>query len=125
MRHGLLAGCAAAVLLVVAATGAAGQSRPTRNAPAAGARAIPVTAAGLVGRWGDNGDCAKFIVFRGDGTFLSYTGGVGRWALSGNRLEMTGTNSIAVRVERIDRSRLRITNADGSIGTSQRCAYSG
>lgn len=123
MRRGRLAGCAAAFCLLFSAAATA-QSHPARTAPAAPVRAIPVTAAALVGRWGDNGDCAKFIVFRGDGTFLSYTGGVGRWTLAGNRLQMTGTNSIAVRVERIDRDRLRITNADGSIGTSQRCPYS-
>jgi hypothetical protein len=92
---------------------------PGRAAPAP---ATAVTAAGLVGRWGDNGDCAKYIVFRGDGTFLSYTGGEGRWSLSGGRLVMTGRNGRStLAVARLDRSRIRIVNADGSAGISQRC----
>lgn len=104
--------------LLAALAGAA----PARAAPPPAPPAAAVRAAALVGRWGDNGDCAHYIVFRGDGTFLSYTGGEGRWTLSGYRLVMTGTNgSFPVRVERVDRGRIRITNADGSVGVSQRC----
>ena len=81
-----------------------------------------ITPTGLLGRWGDNGDCSKDVIFRGDGTFRSYTGGEGRWRLSGARLTMTGDNGSFVLIVRlIDRDRLRITNPDGSFGISQRC----
>jgi hypothetical protein len=98
-------------------------------APAAGQRSgaraaigTPVAPARLLGRWGDNGDCAKDVIFRGDGTFRSYTGGEGRWRLAGDRLTMTGANGAFVLiVRRIARDRLRIVNPDGSIGFSQRC----
>lgn len=82
----------------------------------------PVTAAALVGRWGDNGDCAKDVIFRADGTFLSYTGGEGRWALNGDRLALTGAGGeFVMRVRWDDNGRLIITNPDGSVGSSQRC----
>ena len=80
-----------------------------------------ITAVDLVGRWGDDSDCQKYIVFRSDGTFLSYTGGEGRWSLSGNSLVMSGARTLTMRVERIDNAHLRIFNADGTVGNSQRC----
>ncbi|MBX3562827.1 MAG: hypothetical protein KF780_13565 [Sphingomonas sp.] len=82
----------------------------------------PVTAAALVGRWGDNGDCRQDVIFRADGTFLSYTGGEGRWTLNGDRLALTGPGGeFVMRVRWGDSGRLIITNPDGSIGSSQRC----
>ena len=128
MRRRILLGCGFLSLALAApalAGGApAGAARPpARTAPPA--RAARVTAAELVGRWGDNGDCARFVVFRADGAFLSYTGGEGRWSLSGDRLVMTGSKgSFTRRVERINRTSIRITNPDGTVGTSQRCPYS-
>ena len=81
-----------------------------------------ITPAQLVGRWGDNGDCSKDVIFRRDGTFRSYTGGEGRWRLNGERLTMTGDNATTVlMVRRIARDRVRIANPDGSVGFSQRC----
>ena len=116
MRGRILCGCAA-LTLFLAPPALAGRPGP---AP----RAAAINAADLVGRWGDNGDCAKYVLFRSDGVFLSYTGGEGRWTLSGYRLVMTGSGgSFTRRVERIDRATVRITNPDGSTGVSRRCPY--
>lgn len=82
----------------------------------------PLTAAFLVGRWGDNGDCAKFVIIRSDGTFLSYTGGEGTWRLTGDRLVFSGANGDhPMQVRREGNGTMVITNPDGSIGRSQRC----
>jgi hypothetical protein len=98
---------------------------PVSGAPAGPAgrgTAVRLTPATLLGRWGDNGDCGKDVVFRGDGTFRSYTGGEGAWRLAGERLTMTGAHGSFVLIVRlIDRNRLRILNPDGSVGISQRC----
>lgn len=76
----------------------------------------------LLGRWGDNGDCSKHVIFRGDGTFRSYNGGEGSWRLAGERLTMTGPReSFVLTVRLLDRNRMRIANPDGTIGISQRC----
>jgi hypothetical protein len=89
---------------------------------AGGAAAAAITPARLLGRWGDNGDCSKDVIFRGDGTFRAFTGGEGSWRLAGERLTMTGdSGSFVLIVRLIGRNRLRIVNPDGSIGISQRC----
>lgn len=76
----------------------------------------------LVGRWGDNGDCTKDIVFNADGTFHSYTGGEGTWTLEGDTMSMTGAGGTSqVRVAIANQNTLLIGNPDGSFGTSQRC----
>jgi hypothetical protein len=76
----------------------------------------------LVGRWGDNGDCTKDIVFNADGTFHSYTGGEGAWTLEGDTMSMTGAGGTSqVRVAIANQNTLLIGNPDGSFGTSQRC----
>lgn len=84
--------------------------------------AASMTAQTLVGRWGDNGDCTKDIVFNADGTFRSFTGGSGAWALNGDRVTMSGAGgTFEVRVEILNGDTLMIANPDGSFGTSQRC----
>jgi hypothetical protein len=104
----------AAALAIAAPTAALAQSGKPGEPP--------LTAAFLVGRWGDNGDCAKFVIIRSDGTFLSYTGGEGSWRLSGDRLVFSGSNGDhAMRVRREGNGTMVITNPDGSIGRSQRC----
>ena len=109
---------AAAALLLFAAAPPASPQPPSSAHPAA----TPLSAAGLVGRWGDNGDCTHFLIFRGDGTFRSYTGGEGSWSLTGGRLVMTGASGSQTRlVSRIDAGRIRIVNPGGSAGVSQRC----
>ena len=76
----------------------------------------------LVGRWGDNGDCRQDVTLNADGSFTSYTGGEGQWTLNGGTMSMAGKQSTQqVQVEVIDQDHVRITNPDGSIGTSQRC----
>jgi hypothetical protein len=80
------------------------------------------TPAQLVGRWGDNGDCSKDIVFNADGTFRSYTGGSGTWSLDGDVMTMSGAaGTFQVNVSILNGNQLLIGNPDGSIGISQRC----
>ena len=76
----------------------------------------------LVGRWGDNGDCTQDLVLNGDGSFQSYSGGEGVWSLEGNRLRMTGkADTLELELDVIDQNTLRVTNPNGSVGSSQRC----
>lgn len=76
----------------------------------------------LIGRWGDNGDCSKDIIIAADGTFRSYTGGVGRWRLEGAQLTFAGENgSYVMRVAWEGPDSMIVTNPDGSVGRSQRC----
>jgi hypothetical protein len=93
------------------------------NAPAAPPQAGHApTPAQLVGRWGDNGDCSKDIVFSADGAFRSYTGGSGSWSLSGDVMTMSGAaGTFQVRVTILNDNQLLIGNPDGAIGISQRC----
>ena len=106
----------ALLALLASGTQAVAAPRPAARAPGT------ITPRQLVGRWGDNGDCSKDVVFRGDGTFRSYNGGEGSWRLAGERLTMTGANGTSVLiVHLIDRNRLRISNPNGSTGISQRC----
>jgi hypothetical protein len=80
------------------------------------------TAAALVGRWGDNGDCTKDVVLSADGTFTSYAGGAGRWSLNGDRLVMSGADGVfELRISSVNESTLIVGNPDGSFGISQRC----
>jgi hypothetical protein len=79
-------------------------------------------AALLVGRWGDNGDCNKDVVFRRDGSFHSYTGGEGRWSLNGDHLTMTGANGVfELDLRWQDDNHMQVINPDGSVGASNRC----
>ena len=91
--------------------------------PAGGAQAGDApTPAQLVGRWGDNGDCTKDIVFNADGTFRSYTGGSGTWSLDGDVMTMTSTaGTFQVRTSILNGNQLLVGNPDGTIGISQRC----
>jgi hypothetical protein len=92
-------------------------------APAMAQRVPPLTPAFLVGRWGDNGDCARFVIFRGDGTFRSHAGGEGTWRLVRDRLTMTprGGRASVLRASVIAQTRIAIVNPDGTSGVSQRC----
>lgn len=85
-------------------------------------RPAPILPERLVGRWSDAGDCAKYVVFRADGTFRAPTGGEGNWRLVRGRLTMTGggtTRTLIVR--RLDTTTLEVVNPDGSLGRSRRC----
>lgn len=115
VRSGILA-----ALLFVAACGAESKPQAAPPAPAAGAESVSREA--LIGRWGDNGDCTKDIVFAADGSFRSYTGGGGTWTLDGDRMTMSGAGgTFIVGVELLNPNTLLIRNSDGSMGTSQRC----
>jgi hypothetical protein len=101
-----------------AQTAQADTGKPSGNAQAGDAP----TPAQLVGRWGDNGDCSKDIVFNADGTFRSYTGGSGTWSLDGDVMTMSGAaGTFQVNVSILNGNQLLIGNPDGSIGISQRC----
>ncbi len=109
-----------AALLFVAACGAESKPQAAPPAPAVGAEGVSREA--LIGRWGDNGDCSKDIVFAADGTFRSYTGSSGAWTLDGDRMTMSGAGgTFTVGVEVLNGNTLLIRNGDGSMGTSQRC----
>lgn len=91
--------------------------------PALAQRVPPLTPVFLVGRWTDNGDCARYVIFRGDGTFRSHSGGEGTWRLVRDRLTLTargGTPSI-LRATVLAQGRIAIVNPDGSRGVSERC----
>ena len=85
------------------------------------AEGVP-TAAFLLGRWGDNGDCTKLITFNDDGTFDSYSGMSGTWTLNGDALTLSGSSGeFGLRVASGGGDTLMIGQPDGSFGVSQRC----
>jgi hypothetical protein len=92
-------------------------------APAMAQRMPPLTPAFLVGRWTDNGDCARYVIFRSDGTFRSYGGGEGTWRLVRDRLTLTsrGGRPAILRATVLAQGRIAIVNPDGTRGVSQRC----
>ncbi|MFZ2031409.1 MAG: hypothetical protein WAU68_13940 [Vitreimonas sp.] len=112
-----------------AATTTTVASQPSKPGPDAAVVTTPAPAPTpvidrqfMIGRWGDNGDCTKDIVINADGSFTSYTGGEGQWTLSGETLRLEGKNgTFDMRLALINHDSLRITNPDGSVGTSQRC----
>ena len=76
----------------------------------------------LAGRWGDNGDCTRDLILNADGSFRSYTGGVGTWTLAGDLLTMTGeAGTFQVRIAMAGPDTLMVGQPDGSFGISQRC----
>lgn len=88
-------------------------SAPTEAAP---------TREFIVGRWGENGDCAKDLTINADGTFSSYSGMSGRWALEGDGLTLDGeSGSFALRVAAGPNDTLMIGQPDGGFGSSTRC----
>lgn len=120
----VLAACSPPAAQAPSAPEASAQApaKPSAATTAVAPEGLQPTAAVLVGRWGDNGDCSKDIVFNADGTFASYTGGTGRWSLDGDIMTMSGSGgTFQVRVQAIDANRMMIQNPDGSVGTSQRC----
>ena len=120
-----LSACGQQTAAPAPATAQAQTGKPDAGAaPAATAQAPvgAVTTEALVGRRGDNGDCTKDIVFDANGTFRSYTGGSGTWALNGDMITMSGAGgTFTLRVQSLNDHQLLIGNPDGSIGTSQRC----
>jgi len=108
---------ALALTAVGAAPGAA-QPKPA----AAAERPLPITPVGLVGRWSDSGDCTRFVIFRGDGTFLARDGGQGTWRLVRGRLTLAGTGgTVLLTVRTLTARQMVVVHADGSTGNSRRC----
>lgn len=102
-----------------AAAEADATSKPASSTPQAAEAPTPAM---LVGRWGDNGDCTKDIIFSADGTFRSYTGGSGNWSLDGDVMTMSGAaGTFQVQVSILNGNQLLIGNPNGTIGISQRC----
>lgn len=91
--------------------------------PAGAQRVPPLTPAFLVGRWTDNGDCARYVIFRGDGTFRSHAGSEGSWRLVRDQLTLTprGGRPAVLRATVLAQGRIAIVNPDGSRGVSERC----
>ena len=95
----------------------------------AGGGAIPATSSGAVqldrtfmlGRWTDDNDCGNVIEFTQDGRFIAANGGTGLWNLDGDRLTMSGRDTLTIRVVPIDQNTMTVVNADGSLGRSTRC----
>jgi hypothetical protein len=90
--------------------------------------AIPAAAPGpiqpglLVGRWSDDGNCKQEFEFLADGTFRTFDGVEGGWALNGDTLTLTGPGDpLQVTLRALDADRLVVVNADGSSGDSIRC----
>ena len=76
----------------------------------------------IVGRWGENGDCAKDLTINADGTFTSYSGMSGHWTLEGDGLSLEGeSGSFLLRVAAGPNDTLMIGQPDGGFGSSQRC----
>jgi hypothetical protein len=80
----------------------------------------PATAAMMIGRWTDDGDCGSVIEFRRDGRFTVPTGG-GTWTLNNELLTFTGTGTVTSRARAVGNDRILLLQADGSIGQSMRC----
>jgi hypothetical protein len=111
------AGAVALALLTLLASSGSAQAPAT-----APARPMPILPERLVGRWSDSGDCARYVVFRSDGTFRAPTGGEGNWRLNRGRLTMAGGGTTRVlTVRRLDTTTLEVENPDGSVGRSRRC----
>ena len=94
--------------------------------PAVGA--VPAVAGGaaldrnyIVGRWTDNGDCSVAVEFGMDGRFTANNGAGGLWNLDGDRLTMSGSETLTLQIVPIDQNVMNVVNPDGSLGRSTRC----
>jgi hypothetical protein len=97
----------------------AGGKDPTAIPAGSGAVIAPQR---LVGRWADDEGCKQDVTLRGDGTFVSHTGGEGTWSVNGDVLSLTGAEgTFSVQVQSIEGDIMTMINADGSIGRSRRC----
>lgn len=100
---------------------AGGNQAAPQTAAASGGGAIQLDRTYMLGRWTDNGDCSNAIEFRQDGGFTTGSGGQGLWNLEGDRLTMSGHDTLTIRVTPIDQNTITVINADGSLGRSTRC----
>ena len=75
----------------------------------------------IVGRWTDDGDCSKAASFSRDGTFVVANGDDGLWHIADDRLTLTGSSTLTLRIIVLDRDSMDVINPDGSRGHSTRC----
>lgn len=123
-------GTAAALLVLVlagcnrSAVPAGGGNQSANSAASAGAStgaAPALDRAFMVGRWTDNGDCGNATEFGQNGQFQTSSGMGGLWSLEGDRLTLTGDQTLTMQVVVVDRTTVEIVNPDGSRGRSTRC----
>ncbi len=83
----------------------------------------PVTREELIGRWTERRDCAnQFIEFRENGTFLSNTGGEGRWSLSESAVTISGSGgSFMLLLRGLADGTMEATDANGAVFLETRC----
>lgn len=99
-----------------------GETMGGKDPAATGSGSQGLSAQALVGRWGDDANCATFIQIDADGTFRSYTGGTGGWRLDGDRLHLSGDGgTFTLAIQAYDGRSLQVVNPDGSVGRSIRC----
>jgi hypothetical protein len=75
----------------------------------------------VVGRWTDNNDCSNAVDFRSDGRFVTSENAEGLWNLDGDRLTMTGSSTLTLRIVPIDQDTMNVVNPNGALGRSTRC----
>jgi hypothetical protein len=94
--------------------------------PHAGSSAAPAASGfdprqAIVGRWGDNGDCAHPLTIKADGSFTA-SGHAGHWRLEANHLTLSGAGGrIAGDLAWPDRDHMNVIHRNGAVGHSQRC----
>jgi len=75
----------------------------------------------ILGRWGDDGNCSDAIVFNTDGRWVAANGATGLWNLAGDRLTVTGNQTLTLQIVPVDQNTMTVVNPDGSLGRSERC----
>ena len=105
---------AAALLALAGGFQVPAAAQPGTQTPAASPQFV-------LGRWTDSGNCAEFVDFRTDGSFLTSTGAHGTWSLAGDRLTFQGSTTIVARLVPTGRDSLTLVHDDGSQGASTRC----
>ena len=103
------------------AAAAAGSKDPAVGAVPAAAGGAALDRNYIVGRWTDNGDCSVAVEFGMDGRFTANTGAGGLWNLDGDRLTMSGSETLTLQIVPIDQNTMNVVNPDGSLGRSTRC----
>lgn len=106
---------------VVNADGSTGHSIRCPGGESGGGETMDVTDAYIVGRWTDDGNCGSAASFLADRSFIAGNGNAGRWMLSGDRLTLTGSDTLTLQIVAIDRDTMNVVNPDGSLGRSTRC----
>ncbi|MES1200664.1 MAG: hypothetical protein ABUS57_04360 [Pseudomonadota bacterium] len=120
----------AALALLTCGAALAAPARPadsaTEGAVNQASKADPDAGARLVGVWADDADCNLYASMHADGSFHSYSGGDGRWALAGGQLVMSGAGGeYSMQIRWLDADHLELTMQDGTIGHSHRCPDNG